>query len=105
MVPAGGPGPVQDYRDGGGQDRGAYGDEGDLPAGHAAGDDDLRRGRWRHGPAAAYGRHGVGERGRGRRGGPGQQGGGQGGQDAGQAAGGAEWAGAVHGDLLVVVRG
>ena len=44
LVPAGGPGPVQDHRDGGGRDRGGDGDEGDLPAGHAADDDGLHRG-------------------------------------------------------------
>ena len=32
--------------------RGGHGDEGDLPAGHSAADDDLRRG-WLHGPVAA----------------------------------------------------
>ena len=105
MAPAGGPGPVQEHRNGGGHDRGAYGDEGDLPAGHAAGDNDLHGGRWCHGPAAAHGGHGEGERGRGGRGGGGQQGGGQCGQGADQTADGAEWAGAVHGDLLVVVAG
>ena len=55
LVPAGGPGPVQEHRDGGGHDRGGHGDEGDLPAGHAAGDDGLHRGR-RRPVAAAHGR-------------------------------------------------
>ena len=46
LVPAGGPGPVQEHRDGGGHDRGGHGDEGDLPAGHAADDDGVHLGRW-----------------------------------------------------------
>jgi hypothetical protein len=39
LVPAGCAGPVEDHRCGGGEDGGCGGDEGDLPAGHAAGDD------------------------------------------------------------------
>jgi tetratricopeptide (TPR) repeat protein/transcriptional regulator with XRE-family HTH domain len=53
LVPTVRPGPVQEHRHGGGHDRGAYGDEDDLPAGHAAGDDDLHGGQWCHGPVAA----------------------------------------------------
>jgi hypothetical protein len=52
LVPAGGAGPVEEHGRGGGQDRGVSRDEGDLPAGHAARDDGLHRGRWR-GPVAA----------------------------------------------------
>src|SRR5215813_7914225 len=40
-VPPGRPCPVQGHRDGGGQDRGADRDEGDLPAGHAPRDDGV----------------------------------------------------------------
>jgi hypothetical protein len=104
LVAAGCAGSVEKHRDGGGHDRGSYGDEGDLPAGHAAHDDGLHRGRWCHGPvAAAHGRGGVREGGWGR-GGGGKQGRGQGSQDAGQAADSPEGAGAVHGDLLMVAE-
>ena len=44
------PGPGVPRRRGHG--RGGHGDEGDLPAGHSAADDDLRRG-WLHSPVAA----------------------------------------------------
>ena len=44
-VPAGCAGPVEDHRCGGREDRGCGGDEGDLPAGHAAGDDGVDLGR------------------------------------------------------------
>ena len=58
QAPPGCPCPVQDHRHGGGDDRGRDGDEHDLPAGHAAGDDGVHLGwrlyrpaevaRWRH---------------------------------------------------------
>jgi hypothetical protein len=46
-VPPRCPCPVEEYRERGGEQRGPGRDEGDLPAGHAAGDDgvDMDRGR------------------------------------------------------------
>jgi hypothetical protein len=52
LVPPGCPGPVEDDCPGGGEDGGGSREEGDLPAGHATGDDGVCRG-WRRGPARA----------------------------------------------------